>query len=212
MDQSLPSSVFELAALQLWAAAYAGLVVGGFLTVLAARLREHPHTGIGATVKLLSQPSCCAECNARVPFLDTIPLVGFLMRRGVCRFCGASISWRYPMTEAGALLALLVFCLPFVGRPEAWAAIALSVLVIVALGFASALHKMSAPLAALAMLAGAALANVYGLGFAYLGALTLPAALWSQCIRTLEARRRDAREVSRDPEPAAPARILRGPR
>lgn len=58
----------------------------------------------------LAQPrSHCPVCRQTLGVADLIPLLGFLRRRGRCRHCGAAISWRYPLVEAGtALLSVVV--------------------------------------------------------------------------------------------------------
>lgn len=42
----------------------------------------------------------CDRCAAPLRVLDTVPVMSFLMRRGRCRSCGASIPLHQPVSEA----------------------------------------------------------------------------------------------------------------
>jgi leader peptidase (prepilin peptidase) / N-methyltransferase len=82
------------------AAAVLGAVVGSFANVCIHRLPR------GESV--VTPPSRCPACGARIAFYDNVPVVSFLLLRGRCRRCGAKISARYPLVEgASALLFLL---------------------------------------------------------------------------------------------------------
>jgi len=79
-----------------------GLCLGSFLNVVIARLPR------GESV--VSPPSRCPRCKARIKPWDNIPVLSYLLLRGRCRSCRAKISWRYPLIEllSGILLLLLV--------------------------------------------------------------------------------------------------------
>jgi leader peptidase (prepilin peptidase)/N-methyltransferase len=50
------------------------------------------------------------SCSTPIAWYDNVPVVSWLLLRGRCRSCGASISWRYPAVElATALLAAACF-------------------------------------------------------------------------------------------------------
>ena len=114
-------------------AAVLGLCVGSFLNVVIYRLprmmelrfrqecqlflaadqdvpTDAPDTPPSVPVMTLSQPaSSCPHCHAKIRWYDNIPLISWLVLRGRCRRCGASISVRYPLVElATALLSVLV--------------------------------------------------------------------------------------------------------
>lgn len=74
-------------------AAVAGLIVGSFLNVVIHRLP--------AGESLASPGSRCPQCGAAVKPYDNIPVLSWLILRGRCRSCGAPISIRYPLVEAG---------------------------------------------------------------------------------------------------------------
>ncbi|MFN8112345.1 MAG: prepilin peptidase [Solirubrobacterales bacterium] len=70
-----------------------GLLLGSFAGVVAYRvpLKESPLTG----------RSRCDSCGAQVAGYDNIPVVSWLVLRGRCRNCGASIPVRYLLVELG---------------------------------------------------------------------------------------------------------------
>ena len=83
--------------LPLVVAAVLGLAAGSFANVAIYRVPD------GRSV--VSPPSACPKCGARVRPYDNIPVVSWLLLRGRCRDCKAPISVRYPVVEA--LVALL---------------------------------------------------------------------------------------------------------
>jgi leader peptidase (prepilin peptidase)/N-methyltransferase len=69
-----------------------GLLIGSFLNVVIYRLPRG---------ESLNKPaSRCPSCGAPVKPYDNIPVLSWLILRGRCRSCGASISVRYPLVEA----------------------------------------------------------------------------------------------------------------
>jgi leader peptidase (prepilin peptidase)/N-methyltransferase len=78
-----------------------GACIGSFLNVVIARL---PHGK-----SLVSPPSACPRCGARIAWRDNVPIASWLLLRGRCRQCARPISGRYPLVEL--LTALLVFAL-----------------------------------------------------------------------------------------------------
>jgi leader peptidase (prepilin peptidase) / N-methyltransferase len=79
-----------------------GAVVGSFLNVVIVRVPE------GRSV--VRPGSACGACGAPVRWYDNVPILAWLWLRARCRDCGARLSPRYPLVEAGtALLALAAF-------------------------------------------------------------------------------------------------------
>lgn len=83
------------------AAGLLGLVVGSFLNVVIWRLPRGQ--------SLVFPASHCPACGQPIRAWDNIPVLGWVLLRGRCRDCRASISPRYPLVEAGtaALFAIV---------------------------------------------------------------------------------------------------------
>lgn len=77
-----------------------GLVVGSFLNVVIHRLPLEE--------SVVSPPSRCPSCEAKIQPWDNIPVLSYLLLRARCRQCGVHISLRYPAVE---LLTGIVFAL-----------------------------------------------------------------------------------------------------
>ena len=60
---------------------------------------------------IVREPSHCPHCKHPLSALDNIPLFGWLLLRGRCRYCQARISIQYPLVEllSGVLSALVVW-------------------------------------------------------------------------------------------------------
>jgi leader peptidase (prepilin peptidase)/N-methyltransferase len=76
-----------------------GLVVGSFLNVVIHRLPR------GESIAWPS--SRCPHCSAPIRPFDNIPLLSWCVLRGRCRQCRQSISWRYPVIEAGTAVVFM---------------------------------------------------------------------------------------------------------
>ncbi|MGK2879128.1 MAG: prepilin peptidase [Solirubrobacterales bacterium] len=98
---SAPSDILLAAVLFVF-----GLPIGSFLTVVAYRLPR------GETPWSPSR-SYCPSCNTQIAARDNIPVLGWLLLRGRCRSCGASISWMYPALELATALLLAAVGLKF---------------------------------------------------------------------------------------------------
>jgi len=51
---------------------------------------------------LVSPRSACPHCNHPISAWENIPIVSYILLRGNCKACGASISPRYPIVEASS--------------------------------------------------------------------------------------------------------------
>ncbi len=80
-----------------------GAIVGSFLNVVIFRLP--------ARQNIISPPSHCPVCNARLRWYENLPVVGWIRLRGRCAHCGTPISIQYPLIEAlcGTVFALIFF-------------------------------------------------------------------------------------------------------
>ncbi|MFP6654841.1 MAG: prepilin peptidase, partial [Myxococcota bacterium] len=68
-----------------------GLIIGSFLNVVIHRVP------LGLSV--VSPRSRCPTCKEQISGWDNIPIISYLILRGHCRRCEASISMRYPAVE-----------------------------------------------------------------------------------------------------------------
>lgn len=104
-----------------------GMLVGSFLNVVIYRLPKILEKQWAAECASLSgkelptaEPfnlmvprSRCPQCNHQIRWYENIPVISFLLLRGRCSSCGASIGWRYPLIE-------LVCGLAFAGCAWRW--------------------------------------------------------------------------------------------
>lgn len=74
-----------------------GLLIGSFLNVVIWRVPQG--------MSIVSPPSACPHCGARIKPYDNIPVVSYLVLRGKCRNCKAPVSVRYPLVELGTGVA-----------------------------------------------------------------------------------------------------------
>ena len=75
-----------------------GAAVGSFLNVVILRLPRED-------VSIVYPASHCPLCQHPLSWWENIPMLSYLLLRGRCRNCRASISWMYPLVE----LAMAVF-------------------------------------------------------------------------------------------------------
>ena len=69
-----------------------GACVGSFLNVVIYRLPERK--------SLVSPPSHCPCCDHRLAWYDNVPVLGWFLLAGKCRYCRSPISIQYPIIEA----------------------------------------------------------------------------------------------------------------
>jgi len=90
-----------------------GASLGSFMNVVAWRL---PRGG-----SVVSPPSRCPTCAGRLSWRENLPVLGWLLLRGRCRFCGERIGVQYLLIELllGGLFvgAFLMLYLP---EPASW--------------------------------------------------------------------------------------------
>lgn len=70
-----------------------GLILGSAFNCLALRLASGQKWGGTARI-------ACPSCGHTLGAKDLVPLFSWLFLKGKCRYCGAKISPRYPITEA----------------------------------------------------------------------------------------------------------------
>jgi len=77
-----------------------GACVGSFLNVVIYR--------VPAGLSILHPPSRCPHCLRQLAPYDNIPILGWFLIKGKCRYCHTPVSWRYPVIES--LTAFLFWC------------------------------------------------------------------------------------------------------
>jgi leader peptidase (prepilin peptidase)/N-methyltransferase len=78
-----------------------GLLIGSFLNVVVHRVPRRE--------SILHPASHCPQCGHVLRAWENIPVVSWLILRGRCHDCRASIAWRYPALELlTALFSLVV--------------------------------------------------------------------------------------------------------
>ncbi|MGH3003611.1 MAG: prepilin peptidase [Gaiellaceae bacterium] len=75
-----------------------GLAIGSFLNVVAAR--------VPLRRSIVAPGSQCPGCETPIAWYDNVPVLSYVLLRGRCRSCRATISWKYPAVEL--VTALLV--------------------------------------------------------------------------------------------------------
>ena len=80
-----------------------GAVIGSFLNVVIYRIP------LGKSI--VAPPSHCPKCDTRLKPWDLVPLLSWLSLRGRCRYCAASVSYRYALVE---LLTGLLFVFTYI--------------------------------------------------------------------------------------------------
>jgi len=79
-----------------------GSILGSFFNVVIYRVPRGE--------SIVRPASACPACGTRLHARDNIPVIGYLLLRGRCRYCSEPISARYPIVEFTAgLLPVLLF-------------------------------------------------------------------------------------------------------
>ncbi|MBU0982873.1 MAG: prepilin peptidase [candidate division Zixibacteria bacterium] len=86
-------------------AALVGLAIGSFLNVVIYRTPRE--------LKFWKGRSVCPSCDQQLKWYHNIPVLSFIVLRGKCGFCGARISWRYPLIELLNAVGYVLFLWQF---------------------------------------------------------------------------------------------------
>jgi len=65
--------------------------------------------------KILTQSSHCENCKHQLSWMDLIPIFGFILNRGKCKYCNSEVNLYYPISEfilGTSFLALSLYSLP----------------------------------------------------------------------------------------------------
>jgi leader peptidase (prepilin peptidase) / N-methyltransferase len=181
-----------------WMLALVGLCIGSFLNVVIHRLPQMLERqwrrdsadmlGMEATPAhdaplTLSRPaSHCPACKHRIRWHENIPLLSYLVLRGRCSACGASISLRYPLVEVACALLFGLVAWRVGAQPLAllWCGFAAVLLALAGIDWDTTLLPDDLTLPLLwAGLAAAALGWTVPLSSAVWGAIAGYLSLWS---------------------------------
>lgn len=123
-----------------------GLCLGSFVNALVWRLHEQAELGLPVAkgqssggrhqttelkaaddrlttddLSVMRGRSMCPHCHHELAAKDLVPVLSWLTLRGRCRYCGAAISWQYPVVE---LLMAILFIVSYLWWPyqlqDAW--------------------------------------------------------------------------------------------
>src|SRR5215213_3787819 len=178
-----------------------GLIFGSFLNVVIYRLpvildrqwraqyaevaQAAPSPTPLATFNLFTPRSSCPSCNTPIKAWHNVPILSYLLLRGRCASCKASISVRYPLVEAftGILSAIVAWKFGF-----GWPALAGIVLTwfLIALTFIDVDHQLLPDSLTLPLLWIGIAINLWGIGpmqvdlrSSVIGAIAGYLSLWS---------------------------------
>lgn len=84
-----------------------GACVGSLINVVAYRMPKG--------LSIVRPPSRCPSCATKLGWRDNIPILGWIVLRGRCRYCATRISPQYPIVEAAVASLFLLFFVAFLG-------------------------------------------------------------------------------------------------
>ncbi len=88
-----------------------GTCVGSFLNVCIHRLPKEE-------LSVVSPPSHCPNCKTPLKWYDNIPVLGYLLLQGKCRYCSLPISARYIFVEVLSGYLFVEYDILFGHSPE----------------------------------------------------------------------------------------------
>jgi leader peptidase (prepilin peptidase)/N-methyltransferase len=99
-----------------------GLLLGSFLNVVAYRLPRGESLAVPA--------SRCPGCGTPIRAYDNVPVLSWLLLRGHCRSCGATIAWRYPLVELATALLMALAVVVIGPNEDVWLGLAFVLLLV----------------------------------------------------------------------------------
>lgn len=80
-----------------------GLCFGSFVNALVWRVHQQSlpksKRPKDTNLSIVRGRSVCVNCQHSLSHIDLIPVVGWALLKGKCRYCKKSISWQYPFIE-----------------------------------------------------------------------------------------------------------------
>ena len=77
-----------------------GAIMGSFISMLVYRIPRQE--------EIVFKPSHCPSCQHPLGVFSLIPILSFMMQKGVCRYCSKAISLRYFLCEIACLFLFLL--------------------------------------------------------------------------------------------------------
>jgi len=113
ISQAVPLWVLQHLPVMVFIFAF-GACVGSFINVIIYRLPA----GLG----IIHPPSRCPQCFSRLRFFrENLPILGWFLLRGRCRYCNARISAQYMIVEIlMAIVFLATYVLLYGVHPGTW--------------------------------------------------------------------------------------------
>ena len=78
-----------------------GSCIGSFINVIVFRFPNN--------LSIVKPRSYCPKCKKRLAWKENIPLISWIIQRGKCKSCKASISSRYPLVELTTGCLFMIF-------------------------------------------------------------------------------------------------------
>ncbi|MDX2148662.1 MAG: prepilin peptidase [Planctomycetota bacterium] len=118
MPDQLQTIQFAFQVLQVAFVFAFGACAGSLINVLVYRIPRG--------ISVVTPPSRCPACQTKLTWRENIPVFGWLLLRGKCRFCKSRISPEYPIVEAftGGLFAALYVLWFMIPERATWLGIA----------------------------------------------------------------------------------------
>ncbi len=130
------------------------LVIGSFLNVCIYRIPRG--------VSIVWPRSFCPNCQKNIPWYDLIPVLSYIILRGRCRFCRATIGIQYPVVEISTAILALVFYKKY-GLTGEFFKIAVFCCLLIIIAWIDCFHRrIPNKLSILGIIAGLAWAYFYG--------------------------------------------------
>lgn len=88
-----------------------GAVLASFINATIYRIDNH-----FKYPDIFVKSSHCEECKHPLSWVDLFPIIGFLINKGKCKYCGAKVNSYYPISEfvlGLAFLILFLYSIPY---------------------------------------------------------------------------------------------------
>lgn len=110
-----------------------GCVMAGFFGLFLGNFTTSPIYRLPRNESPFLKDPYCGDCNAKLVPKDLFPVVSWLMTRGKCRYCGASVPGTYAVIEA-VIGLLFVACYLKAGFTEQFLLVSLGMTAMLMIG------------------------------------------------------------------------------